>query len=108
MKTQVDWLIWAFRCWPNSTTGEIYDRLRENGHTIRNITGRMSDARAKGVEFHSYVDEKGNYRYSVVKFTMPVEQAIAPEKNTTLSSPGIRFTMEPDDITDEVNRGAQR
>jgi hypothetical protein len=108
MNTQVDWLIWAFRRWPNSTTGEIYDKLREYGHMIRNITGRMSDARNKGVEFHSYVDEKGNHRYSVVKFTMPAAQAIATEKKPTLPSPGIRFTMETDDATSEVNHGAQR
>ena len=55
----------AFMCRPESTTGEIYTYLERAGSRIRNITGRMSDARNKGVIFDEHKDPKGLHRYSV-------------------------------------------
>ena len=58
MKYQFEWIVWAFLRWPGSTTGEIYTKLEQSGHRVRNITGRMSDARDRGVVFSERKDGK--------------------------------------------------
>jgi len=39
---------------------------------ISNVTGRMSDARANGVKFVKWRDDKGVFRYRVVEARPPV------------------------------------
>lgn len=43
---------------------------------ISNVTARMSDARAEGIKFAKWRDERGIYRYSVVE-PEPVQMALA-------------------------------
>jgi hypothetical protein len=69
----------AFMCRDDSTTGEIYTYLERTGHRVRNITGRMSDARAMGVTFTEYKDAKGLHRYSVDHIPESVVGMIQPE-----------------------------
>jgi hypothetical protein len=54
----------AFLCRPDSTTGEIYTYLEKCGNRVRNITGRMSDCRQRGVVFAERKDGK-LHRFSV-------------------------------------------
>jgi hypothetical protein len=57
-----DWerVVKWFREHPGSSVQEV-----RFGLFISNVTGRMSDARAHGFEFHKWRDDKGIFRYSV-------------------------------------------
>ena len=70
----------AFMCRDDSTTGEIYTYLERAGHRVRNLTGRMSDARAQGVTFTMREDSKGLHRYSVDYIPEKVARRCAKER----------------------------
>ena len=59
-QTQNDRVLRYFREHSGSTTLEAIQDLG-----IRNITARMSDLRAQGVEFAKWVDDRGHWRFRV-------------------------------------------
>lgn len=72
MIAQWELVVNAFLRCPFSTTGEIYSKLEQDGTRVRNITGRMSDARAHGIIFEEKKEGK-LHRYSIkpqLRFTM--------------------------------------
>jgi len=76
MMTQVEWLVVAMMSHPDSTTGDIYSNLEGIGHRVRNVTGRMSDARAQGVDIAKRVDDKGLSRFVVTRVPDKIMTAI--------------------------------
>jgi hypothetical protein len=104
---QLQWIVWAFLRWPGSTTGEIYTQLEKSGHRVRNITGRMSDARVRGVVFSERKDGKLHrftVEYCPEKLLLPGnytwESGITPSvdckgNHLKTPTPGFpRFTMD--------------
>jgi len=59
-----DWqrVVAFLRDHPDSSVMEIRLAL-----WVSNVTGRMSDARNNGIEFVKHRDDKGVYRYSIVR-----------------------------------------
>jgi hypothetical protein len=63
-KSDTERVIKFFREHPGSSVQEV-----RFGLFISNVTGRMSDARAQGIEFVKWRDDKGVFRYRIAEVT---------------------------------------
>jgi hypothetical protein len=63
-KSDTERVIKWFREHPGSSVQEV-----RFGLFISNVTGRMSDARAQGIEFVKWRDDKGVFRYRIAEVT---------------------------------------
>jgi hypothetical protein len=60
--TDTERVVRFFREHPGSSVQEV-----RFGLFISNVTGRMSDARAQGIVFEKWRDDRGTHRYRIVE-----------------------------------------